>query len=45
VAIDASSKEAEALRARTGKTVAANIRSDEFIGTISYGPRPPARSA
>jgi len=39
VAIDASSKEAEALRARTGKTVAANIRSDEFIGTISYGPK------
>ncbi len=39
VAIDAASKEAEALRARTGKTVTANIRSDEFIGTISYGPK------
>src|SRR5436190_4328224 len=39
VAVDAVSKEAEALRARTGKTVAASIRSDEFIGTISYGPR------
>lgn len=39
VAIDAASKEAEALRAQSGKAVAARIRSEEFIGTISYGPR------
>lgn len=39
IAVDALSKEAEALRARTGKTVAARIRSEESIGTISYGPR------
>ena len=39
VAIDAESKEAEALRARTVKTLAAHIRSEEFIGAISYGPK------
>ena len=39
VAIDARSKEAEALLARTGDTVAARIRSEASIGTISYGPK------
>jgi hypothetical protein len=39
VAVDARSKEAEALLALTGDTVAARIRSEQSIGTISYGPR------
>lgn len=39
VALDAVSKSAEALRARARKTVAANMRSDEFIGSTSYGPK------
>lgn len=39
MAVDAASKEAEALRAHSDKAVANRIRSDEFIGTISYGPR------
>jgi len=39
IALDAVSKDAEALRARTAKTVAANIRSDEAVATTSFGPR------
>ena len=39
VAVDAESKEAEALRARTGNTLAAHIRSEEFVGAIAFGPR------
>src|SRR5664280_3064102 len=39
IALDAASKDAEALRARTAKTVAANIRSDESIGMTSFGPK------
>ena len=38
IALDAVSKNAEALRARTQKTVAANMRSDESIGSTSFGP-------
>ena len=39
VAVDAESKDAEALRARTGNTLAAHIRSEEFVGAIAFGPR------
>ena len=39
IALDAVSKNAEALRAHTAKTVAANMRSDEFIGSTSFGPK------
>ena len=34
-----TNKKGEALDARSRDAVAARIRSDEFIGTISYGPR------
>jgi hypothetical protein len=39
VALDAVSKDAEALRARTGKTLTARITSEEFIAAMAFAPK------